>query len=83
MHMQLNALVLTFVLSLLPLYRHDVIGGEDEFIVELIEIANKDDYLESDIAYREQLIFNSFMEYLDSNGLIKKTSEETVLEIEM
>ena len=40
-------------------------------IVELVELANKSDYLESDIVERENKIFNSFVAYLEANGLIK------------
>jgi len=40
-------------------------------IVELLEIANKEDYFETDISQRESSIFNAFIEYLKENNLIK------------
>lgn len=46
-------------------------------IVELLDIAKKDDYLESDIAVREELIFKTFIDYLKENGLVKPAQPET------
>ena len=43
---------------------------EGTAIIELIGIAEKDDYLESDINDREKLIFDSFIEYLKENNLM-------------
>ncbi len=46
-------------------------------IVELLDIAKKGDYLESDIAEREELIFKTFIDYLKENGLVKPAQPET------